>query len=109
MLMTILKYFYAINATLLAISIIYGKMFVFRKKDAMFVSNYCAGIAAFMGIYILLSLLYAGLLSGALHKGIMLLFAFSPFILGLSAKYHTEKYFTAVQILLIALSITYIL
>lgn len=107
--MTILKYFYAINATLLAVSIIYGKMFVFRKKDAMFVSNYCAGIAAFMGIYIILSLLYAGILSGISRKGIMLLFAFSPFILGLSAKYPTEKYFTAIQILLIALSIAYIL
>lgn len=109
MLMTILKYFYAINATLLAVSIIYGKMFVFRKKDAMFVSNYCAGIAVFMGIYVILSLLYAGILSGILCKGIMLLFAFSPFILGLSAKYPTEKYFTAIQILLIALSIAYIL
>ena len=74
--MTILKYFYAINATLLAISIIYGKMFVFRKKDAMFVSNYCAGIAAFMGIYVLLSLLYAGLLFGALHKGIAYCFKY---------------------------------
>lgn len=109
MLMTILKYFYAINATLLAVSIIYGKMFVFRKKDAMFVSNYCAGIAVFMGIYVLLSLLYVGLLSGTIHKTIMLLFAFSPFILGLSAKYQTEKYFTSVQIILLALSIVFIL
>jgi len=103
------RYIYALNAVLLAVSIIYGKLFVFRKKEAMFVSNYCALIAAFFGIYVLLSLLFVGLIHGAAGKSLMLFFALSPFILGLSANYHSEKYFTALQIFIIAVSIAYII
>ncbi|MCD8377221.1 MAG: hypothetical protein LUB59_00370 [Candidatus Gastranaerophilales bacterium] len=96
------------NAGLLGVSVIYGKLFVFRKKEAMFVSDYCAGVALCLGLYVIMSFLYVGLMPDVFSKSVMLFFAFSPFILGLSANYNTEKYFTALQILFIASSIAYL-
>ena len=108
MLAEILRNVFIIDAFFLAVSIIYGKLFLFKKKDAVIVANYCAFIAVFMGFYVLLSLLFVFLLPGILNKLIMTFFAVSPFILGLSADYRSEKYFALVQIVIIVLSIAYI-
>lgn len=109
MLLTVLKYAFELNSLLLALSIIGGKCFVFNKKDAMFISNYCAGIAVFMGLYVLMSFVFAGIAAGGLSKSVMAFFGISPFILGLSANYNNEKYFTAAQVIFIIISILYVM
>jgi hypothetical protein len=105
MLKQIFEYIYILTGVLFALSIIYGKMFVFKKKDATYVSDYCASIAVFTTAYVIFSLVNIILMPTMLDKLFMLLFGASPFLLGFLATYHTEKYFTAIQILVICASI----
>ena len=107
MLETVL-YSYIAIALMFALSIIYGKLFVFRKKEASFVSDYCANIAVFIVLYVILSLIFIAFMPTMFAKFVMVGFALSPFILGLLATYHTEKYFTLLQLCLIATSIWYV-
>ncbi|MCM1265700.1 MAG: hypothetical protein NC200_05830 [Candidatus Gastranaerophilales bacterium] len=109
MLTSILKYVYAVNALVLSVMIIYGKLFVFKKKEATFVSDFCAVITFFLCTYVILSLLYVGILPNLLGKVLMLIFACTPFVYGLLANYYSEKYFTAIQIFTFALSVAYLL
>ncbi|MCR5265605.1 MAG: hypothetical protein K6E29_03315 [Cyanobacteria bacterium RUI128] len=109
MLVTIIRYIFVINAVLLGSMIVYGKLFVFKKKKPQFVSDYCATIAGLIGAYSLLSIALAWFLPGTNAKLLMLGFAVAPFLIGLLASYHTEKYYTAVQVILIALSAAFVL
>ncbi len=108
MLTKVFKYLFVINAIILASMITYGKLFVFRKRKPQFVSDYCATIAIFIAIYSILSIVFAWLMPTTNAKLIMLAFALSPFAIGLCATYHTEKYFTLIQILLVAISAIYV-
>ena len=109
MLITIFKYLFVINAIIFGSMIVYGKCFVFRKKKPQFVSDYCATLAVFLGIYSILSIVMAWVFPSATTKLVMLGFGVSPFLIGALATYHTEKYFTAIQVLLIAISAGYVL
>ena len=109
MLALIFKYLFVINAIILGSMIIYGKLFVFKKKKPQFVSDYCATLAGSIGAYSLLSIAMAWFLPETNAKLLMLGFAVSPFLIGLLASYHTEKYYTLIQILVIALSTAYVL
>lgn len=108
MLMTVSKFLYALTALVFADMIIYGKLFVFKKRKPQFVSDYCATMAGILGVYTVLSMLLAGLFPSASAKMFMFAFALSPFVIGLFATYHTEKYFTVLQVLLLIISTAYV-
>ena len=109
MLTSILKGLFLISATGFASMLSYGKLFVFKKKHPAFVSDYCATMAGFIAFYSVFALVLAWLLPSTSTKLIMFGFAFSPFMLGLVATYHTEKYFTFLQIILILLSMAFVI
>ena len=109
MLGLVVKFLFLITAFVFASMVVYGKLFVFKKKHPAFVSDYCATIAGVVGGYSVLSLILVWILPSNISKLIMFGFALSPFLLGLLANYHTEKYYTVIQVLLIILSIGYII
>ena len=108
MLMIGIKVFYFVVSLVIAAMIIYGKLFVFGKKKAQFVSDYCATMAALIGVYALLSIVFALVFPDALSKIIMFVFALSPFAIGCMASYDTEKYYTILQIILLLFSMSYV-
>ena len=89
--------------------IVFGKLFVFKKKDAIFVSDYTSSIALFFSLFVILSIV--GLfLTPSIYKSLaFLFFALSPFLIGLVAKYETEKYFTLLQLFIFILSVVFVL
>lgn len=105
----ILKYAYILFSFLFVLSVILGKLFIFGKRDASFISDYCAGMAVLLGAYVLLSLVYVFVFPSNLAKCIMFFFAVSPFLIGFFATYNTEKFFTALQILIVCGSVAYII
>ena len=104
-----LKLLFILTAFILISMIIYGKLFIFKKKHPSFVSDYCATMAGFLGLYTILALLFVFMFPATLAKLIMLFFAISPYIIGLFATYNTEKYFTVLQVTLLLISIVYII
>ena len=106
--MTAVKYLFVLIALIFATMIVYGKLFVFRKKHPSFVSDYCATMACFLGAYVILSLALVWLFPYPDAKLVMLGFAVSPFLLGLLATYDTEKYYTAFQVFLLLTSVAYV-
>ena len=109
MLMSFAKWGFVAMATILATMTVYGKLFVFRKKHPGFVSDYCATMAAFLVGYVLFALALVWAFSTVSAKLIMLCFALSPFFIGLAATYETEKYFTALQVILLIVSTAFVL
>ena len=108
MLESALKYMFFGIVGLYILMTVYGKLFVFRKKAPAFVSNYCATMAFVLGFYIIFSLLFVCLLPSHFAKFIMFCFALSPFLYGLVATFNTEKYFTTLQLITMALTVVYI-
>ena len=108
MLMTVVKYLFVLNALIFATMIVYGKLFVFRKKHPSFVSDYCATMAGFLAAYVIFSLALVWLFPYPDAKLVMLAFAVSPFLLGLLATYNTEKYYTVFQVFLLLVSVAYV-
>lgn len=98
------KYAYIVVAAALFTLITFGKLFVFHKKEAVFVSDYTSSIALFLVLYVLLSLF-----AMVLNLIVFFAFAISPFALGFIAKYETEKYFTILQLLILVLSVVFIM
>ncbi len=98
------KYAYIVVAAALFTLITFGKLFVFHKKEAVFVSDYTSSIALFLVLYVLLSLF-----AMVLNPVVFFAFAISPFALGFIAKYETEKYFTILQLLILVLSVVFIM
>ena len=107
MLVKILKEVFILVALMLSLMTIYGKLFVFKKKHPSFVSDYCATMAAILGIYELLGIILAFMVVGLTSKFILLGFALSPFVIGALVTYHTEKYWTVAQTLLFIFSVVY--
>ena len=105
----IFKWGFVFLSAILFVLISFGKLFVFYKKDAIFVSDYTSSIALFMVLYVLSALFGAVIYSGLITKFILLFFAISPFVLGFFAKYETEKYFTIMQLLVFILSAGFVL
>ena len=88
--------------------IVCGKLFIFRKKSAQFVSDYCATLAALFGFYAVLSLIFVFIYPDMAGKSVMSAIALSPFVIGLLASYRTEKYFTCLQVIILLFSIYYV-
>lgn len=88
--------------------ICYGKLFVFFKKDAIFISDYTSSIGFSFLLYVVLCVLGAFLFNLLFIKSVFILLAFSPFLIGYFAKYETEKYFTAFQLLVLVLSASFV-
>ena len=108
MLINLLRFTYIIIVIILTLCIIYGKLFVFKKKEASFVSDFCAMLAIFLTLYIILSFACAVIMPTNFAKIVMILFGLSPFLLGIKATYHTEKYYIIMQLCLICTSAWYI-
>ena len=108
MLMFILKVLFAIMALITTTMMVYGKLFVFKKRKPQFVSDYCATMAVFLIGYVILSLVLVWVFPLTYQKLIMLGFAISPFLIGLLATYHTEKYYTTLQVLLFVVSVAFV-
>lgn len=103
------KWTFVCISAILFVLISYGKLFVFFKKDAIFVSDYTSSIAMFLTLYVLASLFGVVIYPSILAKCIFFGFAFSPFLLGFFAKYETEKYFTMIQLIVFVLSAGFVL
>lgn len=108
MLALVVKALFVIISLIACSMFVYGKLFVFKKKHPSFVSAYCATMAIFVAIYSILALALVWLMPSSNSKLIMFGFAISPFLIGLLATYHTEKYYTIVQILVFLTSILYV-
>ena len=109
MLTNVLKWLFVLLSLILVCMITYGKLFVFRKKKPQFVSDYCATLAGIIGAYSICGLLLVWLFTPTTDKVVMFGFAVSPFLIGLAATYHTEKYYTLVQLLLLFLGAVYVI
>jgi len=109
MLSLIFKFLFCLTSAILAGMTIYGKLFIFKKKHPQVVSDYAATMAGLIGLYALTALGLVFILPFVSSKFIMLGFAISPFLIGLLTTYHSEKYFTLIQIALFLLSILYVL
>ena len=104
-----LKAAFVLIAVLLTLMTVYGKCFVFRKKHPAFVSDYCAVLAVFLGLYVILSFVLVWVFPHTSAKLVMLAFALAPFLIGMLATFHTEKYYTALQVGLFVLSIFFVI
>lgn len=109
MLMMIDKMLFLLSAFLLAVMTVYGKLFVFKKKHPAFVSDYCATMAGILVVYVISALVLVWFLSPVNSKFIMFAFAMAPFLIGIIVNYHTEKYFTVLQVILFILSILFVI
>ena len=109
MLTAISKFLYCAMAIILATMIVYGKLFVFKKRKPQFVSDYAATIAGFLGVYVILSLILIAIYPSIYAKLIIFGFAITPFIIGILATYHTEKYYTVLQVILLLISAGFVL
>ena len=89
---------------ILFVLIVYGKLCVFHKKQAAFVSDYTSSIAMFITLYVITALVGLVVFPSIIKKLIFLGFAVSPFVIGGVAKYETEKYFTVLQLFVFVLS-----
>lgn len=105
----IFKWMFIAVSAILFVLISYGKLFVFFKKDAIFVSDYTSSIAMFFVTYVLSAIFGAIIYPMIIAKCIFVLFAVSPFLLGFFAKYETEKYFTIMQLFVFVLSAGFVL
>lgn len=105
----IFKWGFVIISAILFVLIAYGKLFVFFKKDAIFVSDYTSSIALFLVLYVLSAVFGAVIYPLFVAKLVFLGFALSPFLLGFFAKYETEKYFTVLQLIILVLSAAFVL
>ena len=104
-----LKLLFALFAIIYISMTVYGKLFVFRKKKPQFVSDYCATMGGMIFIYSLISLAIVFIVPTLLIKLVFLGFALMPFFFGLISTYHTEKYLTVLQTLVMVYSIYYVI
>ena len=96
---------FATSGSLFALSIILGKLFIFKNKNIMMVSNYIALIAALLGIYSIVGFILAFYAHSIKFGALMILFAIMPFVFGQIASYHTEKFYTILQVCLVIISV----
>src|SRR5574344_1591223 len=109
MLLIILKYFFIFAGSLLTIMLLLGKLYIFKLKDNILVSNYAATIAGLMGVYAVSALLLTLVVPNIAYKVLMLLFAGSPFIIGRFATYEKEILYSFIQIITAFVSVIYVL
>ena len=101
----LLNLIFIVLACLFATTLVLGKLFVFKFKDTMFVSNYVAMLAIFMGLYCLSGAILMFVTPYIKFKLMLMFFSLSPFVLGRIATYKTERIFSIIQILLVIMSI----
>ena len=109
MLLKIVEGIFIISAVLFGFSLIINKVYVVKLKDNLKKSDYVAGIAILLAMYVILSLVLGILIPSVYKKSVMLLFALSPFIIGKLATYEKEKIYTAIQILSVFISVLFVI
>lgn len=80
-----------------------------KKMEPLKASAYVSSVAMMVFIYVINAVLLAIFLPSLQSKLIMLLFAFSPFIIGKISNYPNLKYFNTLQILCVIMGGAYIL
>lgn len=103
--MLLMKNFFILSGVLFALFVAVGKVFIFKNKNVMMVSNFIALIAALLGVYSILGIIIAFESNSVRFGFLMFLFAIMPFVFGQLANYHTEKYYTMLQIGLVIASV----
>ena len=101
----LLSSIFIVFGCLFVLALITGKLYVFKLKDTIFVSNYVALMTAFIGMYCIAGFILMFREPFIQLKLLLLFFSLSPFILGQFAAYKTEKFITLLQILIIIASI----
>lgn len=109
MLLRILEYTFIVIGILFCLALIFNKTYICKIKDNIKKSNYVAGIAGLLVLYIILAFITGILIPGVYNKIIMILFAISPFIIGKFATYDKEIVFTSIQFLCALISVIYII
>jgi len=104
MLLKIVEYIFIIVCFLLLFALIMNKIYFVNIKDNLKKSDYIAGIAILIAVYFLSAILVSIFIPNVYSKLGMVLFAFSPFIIGKLATYEKEKFFTAIQIIFVIAS-----
>ena len=101
----LLSSIFIVFGCLFVLALVTGKLYDFKLKDTIFVSNYIALMTAFIGMYCVTGFILMFKEPFIQLKLLLLLFSLSPFILGQFAAYKSEKFFTLLQILIIIASI----
>ncbi|MCI1273224.1 MAG: hypothetical protein LKG27_02180 [Clostridiaceae bacterium] len=109
MLLIVLKYLFIAIGSLLAILITCGKLFVFKLKDNILVSNYTASIAGGFFLYAISAISLIIFAPNLIDKMLMLMFGLSPFIIGNLATYEKENVFTVIQIITAIASVIFVI
>lgn len=109
MLLDILKYSFIIIGSMLAIMITCGKLYVFKLKDNILVSNYAASIAGGFFLYAIFAILLIIFAPNLIDKFLMLMFGLSPFIIGKLATYEKENIFTIIQVITALISVVFVI
>ena len=109
MLLKYLGYIFIIVGSLLCLSLIVNKVYICKIKDNIKKSNYVAGIAGLLALYIIFAFIISIFIPQYYNKILMLLFALSPFIIGKFASYEKELLYTSIQFICVLLSTIYIL
>jgi hypothetical protein len=104
-----LKILFLIFSILLVLFMFVYKKFVCKLKRTSKTSVFVSFLAGILLFYILTTILYAITTKGILNKVILMLLAFSPFIIGKFATYEKEKLYSYLQILIVTFGIFYVL
>lgn len=94
---------FEILAILIFNLLLFGKLFVFNKKNPVIIGNYVAFITFLLGLYCLVSI-YFVFKAPFSCKLFYLFFALSPFLIGKLATYKTLTIYANLQLFIILFS-----
>ncbi len=109
MLLKVSENIFIIFAVLFGLALIINKIYIVKLKDNLKKSDYIAGIALLLAMYVVLSLIVGILIPTIYKKASMILFALSPFIIGKLATYEKEKIYAVIQILSVFISVFFVI
>ena len=105
----IINSIFVVSGALFVLSILIHKLYISKQKDMMKASHFVAGMAIFMGIYILSGLVLTFIIPNIIYKIVVFVFAMSPFLIGKFANYKFEKIYSLIQVFCVLMSIAFIL
>ena len=109
MLLRIIEYIFIIIGFLFAISLILNKIYIANLKDNLKKSDYIAGIAILLAMYVVSAIIVGVYIPTIYKKLVMTIFGLSPFIIGKLATYEKEKFYTIIQITCIITSLVFVI
>ena len=109
MYLKILEYGFVLICGILTVLLVLREFGITKKMSGMRASDYISTVSAFLLGYIIFAFLLAIFLPYLLHKAVMLVLGFSPFIIGKLATYQKLKVYSIIQIFVIFLRGIYLL